>query len=566
MIRTIVNTFIPGIQWIHTYKSKFLKGDCIAGLTVAVMLVPQAMGYALLAGLPPVIGLYASTVPIVLYAFFGSSKHLAVGPVAMVSLLVFSTASGLAPPGSPQFISLVVLISLISGAMQIVLGICHGGFIVNFISDAVIVGFTSAAALIIAISQTGHLLGITLKGGSFIPIASALINKIDHTHLITLGLSVVCIFTLLILKKKAPQFPAGLLTVVSATLFVYLLRLDEVGVAIIGTVPQGIPRFSLPNMNCIEISKLLPGSATIVFVGYMESIAIARSLATRGKYAVSPDNELLGLGAANIGAAFFSGYPVTGGLSRTAVNYDAGANTPLASLFTAGIIVLTLLFFTPLFHFLPKAVLASIIVVAVAGLVEVAAWRNLFRIRISDGIVVVATFLATLFIGIEYGILLGIAFSLILFLWLSAHPGIVELGFVKEEDAYLNRLRYPLAVAVPNTLILRIDGPLFFANTAFIENYIRNALADKNELNHIVINFSGVNNADAVSIDRFRKFIGEYERQSIQFSFAEMKGVVRDLFLKAKWQECCNQRITYISLHTVMQEMNKRPVKGGAIL
>jgi SulP family sulfate permease len=342
---------------------------------------------------------------------------------------------------------------------------------------------------------------------------------------------------------------------VIVTLITALFGLDKMGVAVLGTVPGGMPRFSVPEIDVSMVTRLLPGSMALVFVGFMESIAIARSLADRGGYQVQPNNELIGLGLANMGAGLFSGYPVTGGLSRTAVNYESGAKTPLSSLVTAGIILLTLLFLTPLFYFLPKAVLASVIIVAVAGLVELSAWHRLFSVKFTDGSISAITFLTTLLAGIEYGILTGITSSLIVFIWNASRPEISELGYVKEERAYLNIKRYPRARTFPGILIIRVDGPFFFANTGFIKDYIRSAVALKKGVTDVIINMSGVDSADAVSLNSFGKFVGEYALRGIHFRLAEIKGAVRDLFIKARWEECCGQKIEYKSLQTVMFEI-----------
>lgn len=371
--RIMPQTVIPALKWLGQYDRSNISKDLSAGLIVAVMLVPQGMAFAMLAGLPPVIGLYASTFPLIVYALFGSSRQLAVGPVAMVSLLVFSGISKLAQPGSEQYISLVLLLSLMVGViLQVAMGLMRLGFFVNFLSHAVISGFTSAAAIVIWLSQLNHLLGIKLSAGhSVIHLVAEVVQRIGETHQVTFTIGLGSIAVLLLFKPKMPSFPAPLLVVAVSALTVYLLQLHRLGVKIVGHVPQGLPGFSLPPLRLDSTGILLPTALTVLFVGFMESIAIAESIAAKERYKIDSNLELKGLGLANVVSSLFSGYPITGGFSRTAVSYQAGARTPLASIFTALIVILTILFLTPLFYYLPNAVLAAIIMVAVVGLVDV---------------------------------------------------------------------------------------------------------------------------------------------------------------------------------------------------
>ncbi|MBS3905976.1 MAG: hypothetical protein KGZ49_02960, partial [Syntrophaceae bacterium] len=378
----MLQTIVPAIGWLKGYKLSNLKSDLTAGTIVAIMLIPQGMAYAMLAGLPPVMGLYASTFPLILYALFGSSKHLAVGPVAMISLLVFTGVSLHAEPGSDQYIQLVLLLSLMVGVFQFLLGLLGAGFFINFVSHAVISGFSSAAAIIIGLSQLGHLLGIKLSvHHSVLQSLWEAIERIGGIHPITLGIGLASIVLHILLKRWAPRLPASLLVVAGSIMLTYLLRLDQSGVRIVGDIPQGLPGLIFPTMSLDSINLLLPASMTILFVGFMESISIAKLIAVKERYKINSNHELRGLGLANMAAALFSAYPVTGGFSRTAVNHQAGARTGLASMISAGLILLILLFLTPLFYYLPNAVLASIVVVAVSGLIDFKGVRHFFKIR-----------------------------------------------------------------------------------------------------------------------------------------------------------------------------------------
>ncbi len=545
---------LPSFQWLRSYRRGDLKGDLSAGLIVAIMLVPQGMAYAMLAGLPPVMGLYASTFPLIVYALMGSSRHLAVGPVAMISLLVFAEVSSLAEPGSEHFISLVLLLTLLVGAMQLMMGIFRLGFFINFFSHAVISGFTSAAAIIICVSQLGQLLGISIPPHpSVFYLLAEVVTRIGETHWITLLIGGASIGIQLLFKWKTPRFPAPFLTVVAGTLLTCSLRLHETGLRIVGNVPAGLPEFSPPEFSLESVGLLLPSAVTILFVGFMESISVAKWIASKERYKIDSNQELKGLGLANIVASFLSAYPVTGGFSRTAVNYQAGGRTGLASILTATIILLTLIFLTPLFYHLPQTVLASIVIVAVLGLVDVKEAKHLFKLKKVDGWTLTLTFFATLAMGGVKGILLGMAFSLLVFVWRSAHPHAAELGYLEKEDVFRNIRRYPEAKNYPEVLIVRVDASLYFANMRFLEDLLRKSLADRPGVKWVIMDLSGVNDMDAVAIDNLEEIMETYQERGIRFLFAEMKGPVRDLVERAGWQEKYGAQIKYPSIRHALR-------------
>lgn len=554
----MLRKIIPAIDWMTNYKKSDLKGDLSAGLIVAIMLIPQGMAYAMLAGLPPVIGLYASTIPLIIYALFGTSRQLAVGPVAMVSLLVFSGISTLATPGTEEYLSLAILLAFMVGMIQFLLGFLRLGFLVNFLSHAVISGFISASAVIIGLSQLKHLLGIKLSGGeNVVELLIEAAQKIGQTNPTTLGIGLASIFILVLIKKVAPKIPGPLLVVVGSTLLVYMMKLDQVGVKIVGEVPQGIPSLSLPSLDLGAMQSLLPAALTISFIGFMESIAMAKAIASKEKYKVHSNKELIGLGLANIGGSFFSAYPVTGGFSRSAVNYEAGARTPLATIITSIIIVLTLLFFTPLFYYLPQTVLAAIIMVAVYGLIDVKEAIHLFKIRPVDGWTLVLTFISTLTLGIEMGILIGFIFSLIIFIGRSAYPHVAELGYLSEKNVFRNVKRYPEAKTDPEVLIFRVDASLYFANMAFLEDRLRERLADRPDVKWVIFDFSGVNAIDAVAIDALEELIEAYQNEDRQLLFVGVKGPVLDLMKKAGWDKKYKGKIGYLSIEEALRAIGK---------
>ncbi|SHH79884.1 SulP family inorganic anion transporter [Virgibacillus chiguensis] len=549
---------VPAFDWLPNYNRSDFSGDLSAGLIVAIMLIPQGMAYAMLAGLDPVIGLYASTIPLIIYALFGTSRQLAVGPVAMVSLLVLSGVSTLAEPGSSEYVSLVLLLMLMVGLIQLLLGVLKLGFLVNFLSHAVISGFTSAAAIIIGLSQLKDLTGVTYESGKsevFLLIGEA-VKRISEINPITITIGIGSIVLLILFKKYVKKIPGPIVVVTISILAVYVFNLYEDGVSIVGQVPKGLPAFSFPTFTMDSIVALLPIAFTITFVGFMESIAMAKAIAAKEKYKVNANQELIGLGLANVGGSFFSAYPVTGGFSRSAVNYQAGARTPLASIITAVLIMLTLLFFTDLFYYLPKAVLAAIIMVAVYSLIDFHEAKNLFQLNRADGWTWILTFLATLVFGIQTGILIGIVFSLLVYVGKNAYPHIAELGFVESRGVYKNKQRYPDAMDDPEVIIFRVDADLFFANMSFVEDKLCNRLAEKPDTKYIIMDFSGVNSMDAVSIHSLEEMM-QTCKQHTQFLFAGIKGPVMDVLEKANWNKKYHQLIHYITIEEAVKAIEK---------
>lgn len=554
----MIQKLIPSLKWIREYHPTQFKDDLLAGLLVSIMLIPQGMAYAMLAGLPPVIGLYASTFPLIAYALFGSSRHLAVGPVAMISLLVFSGVSSVAEPGSERYLELVLLLTFLIGLLQWLMGLLRLGFFINFFSHAVLSGFTSAGAIIIFISQLGHLLGIKVPfQHSIIHFVIEIVPRIGETHLMTLLLGLGGVGVQLFLKWKFPRFPAALFAVTGSILLVYIFGLDQTGLKVVGHIPRGFPPFSLPPFRPEEVSLLLPIALPILFVGFMESVSIAKLIATKERYKIDSNQELRGLGFANVIASFFSGYPVTGGFSRTAVNYQSGARTGLASIITGVFVLLVLLFLTPLFYYLPHTILASIVMVAVLGLIDVKGVKHFFRVKPLDGWTFLLTFVTTLTLGSEQGILIGMVFSLLVFIWRSAHPHIAELGWVKNENLFRNLLRYPETITFPGVLLLRVDASLYFANTGFLEDYLQQRLSEKPEVRWVILDLSGVNDMDAVAIDALEEMMDNYRERGIQFLFTAMKGPVRDLVQRAGWKERYGDIYHYPSLNHALAHLEQ---------
>lgn len=552
----MLGRFVPACEWLRTYKNAYWRNDLTAGLIVAVMLVPQAMAYAALAGLPPVIGLYASTIPLFVYALFGSSRHLAVGPVAIVSMVVHAECSKLAAPGSPEYITAVLALCVLVGVLQLAMGLLRTGFIVNFLSHGVISGLTSAAAILIALSQLKHLLGIPLHAHhSLFGVLSELGSRWSEVHTLTLLLGLVSTILLLFFKNRWPRFPAAIMVVILATILVYFLRLENAGMSIVGEVPGGLPQLRWPGLSWAMVHTLLPAAVVITLIGFVESISIAQIIADKQRYHVDANRELRALGLANLAAAVTGGYPVTGGFSRTAVNYQAGARTGMASVFTATFILLTLLFFTPLFYYLPNAVLAAIVIAAVIDLVDIKAAITLFSLKRSSGVSLVLTFVVTLGFGIETGVLSGVLFTLLVFIWRSAHPHAAELGYVNPGIGFRNIDRYPGATTYPGVLILRVDASLYFANMAFLEDLLRRSVHEKEELQWILMDFSGVNDIDGCAVQSLEQLMRAYRETGIRFALAAVKGPVRDVLKRSSWPDLLGAHMEYASVQQALNHI-----------
>ncbi len=553
------NRLFSLIPWLRNYNRQDLQGDSIAGLVVAVMLVPQAMAYAMLAGLPPVYGLYAATLPLLAYALLGTSRQLAVGPVAIVSLLVADACAGMISSGADAITlaGLAALLALLVGGIQIGLGLCRAGFLINFVSHAVVSGFTSAGAIMIGLSQIKHLLGIKMSGGhSAVALGLEVLKNIGDTHLLTLAIGVTAIAILLFARYRRWRLPITLPVIVGAILLTWGFNLEEHGLQAVGIVPGGLPAWRWPDISLGSIRQLLPSALVIVFIGIMESIAVAKWIATREKYRIDANREMLGLGFSNIVSGLFSGYPLAGGFSRTAVNYQAGARTPLAAVFTAALVLLTLLFLTPLFTHLPNAVLAAIIMVAVIGLIDFKEARHLFTVKKADGWTFVVTFLVTLSFGMDKGLLAGIAFSLALFVLRSARPRLAILGRVGENE-FRDLRRYPDAVTQPTVLILRFEASFYFANAGFVEERIRSQLVQKSAVRWVLLDMSGVNDIDGVAVSMLTELMRDCAPTGVQFAFAGMKAAVRDIAERAGWENTLGERMYYANLPQALTALPK---------
>ena len=531
-----MNRIFPILEWLPNYNKSQFKGDLSAGLTVGVMLIPQGMAYAMLAGLPPIYGLYASIFPIIIYSIFGTIRQLAVGPVAMDSLLVAAGVGALATTGSEEYITLAILLAFMVGCLLLVMGIFRLGFLVNFLSRPVISGFTSAAALIIASSQLKHLFGLNLGRSTYLhQTLIALGKNITDTNLYTLAIGAAGIIIIKLIKKYKPALPSQLVVVVLGILAVWGLQLHDKGVSIVKEVPQGLPSFGIPNINKSDIVDLLPIAITIALIAFMEAISVGKAIQARHKnFEINPNKELIALGLANIIGSFFKSFSVTGGFSRSAVNDQAGAKTGMAGVVSAGLIILTLLFLTPLFYYLPKAVLASIIIVAVLGLINVRMVKYLWLTDKADLGMLVATFLGTLFLGMQWGVLVGVGLSLLILLIKTARPHYAILGKIPNEPHYKNVMRFPELETSDDTLIIRFDAGLYFANISYFKSVIKKEIIKKGDsLKAFFLNADSINNIDTTAIYALEEILEECRSRGIEFYIIAVKGPVRDALKKS---------------------------------
>ncbi len=547
---SVLEKRLPIIAWVRNYKKADLRGDLSAGITTAVMIVPQGMAYAMLAGLPPIMGLYAAIVPLIVYAIFGTSRQLAVGPVAMDSLLVFSSVSVLAKVGTDQYITLTIVLAFVAGAIQVIMGIFRLGFLVNFLSKPVISGFTAAAALVIAFSQLKDILGIQIQRTHLIhTILLQAIGELGSTSIITLCIGLLSIVTMVMLKKKSPMFPRALSVVAVGTLATYFFELTRLGVAVVGDVPAGFPIPQLPVIDKEILLTILPTAAIVALIGFMEAISISKGLATKHGYDLDPNQELIGIGLANIAAGIFRGYTVTGGFSRTAVNESAGANTPLAALITAALVTVTLLYLTPLFYFLPRSVLAAIIITSVFGLIDIGVAKHLWKIKRRDFGLYLLTFFATLAFGIVVGLGVGVAASLIVFIERSTKPHFAVLGRIENTTSYRNIKNYENLERYENLLLLRIDSQFYFGNVNFLKSTIDEQGKLHGPLKAVILDMSGVNQIDATGEGALCEIQTRLEGEGITLFFANMKKPVSRVLVAG---EVCDDKETekvFLTVH-----------------
>lgn len=561
----MLKQYFPILQWLPDYKKSYLSGDIGAGLTVGIMLIPQGMAYAMIAGLPPVFGLYASLIPQVVYAIMGTSRQLAVGPVAMDSLLVASGLGALALSGIDEYIAMAIFLALFMGLIQLGLGLLRMGFLVNFLSKPVISGFTSAAAIIIGLSQLKHLLGTDIKGSNQIHILlKNAIATVSDTNWIALAIGLLAIVVIKSIKRFNSRIPAALVVVVLGVLTIYFFNLNEQGVKIVGEVPSGLPSLKVPAFDFSRVSELLPIALTLALIAFMEAISVAKAIEEKHTdYKVDSNQELIALGTANMLGSFFQSYPTTGGFSRTAVNDQAGAKTGVAPIVSALVVGLTLLFLTPLFYYLPNAVLAAIIMVAVFGLIDLNYPIELFKNRRDEFYLLLATFLITLTVGIKEGILLGVLISLLLLVYRTSRPHIAVLGRISNTDYFKNIARFPEDTETfSDILIIRFDAQLYFGNTEYFKKELQNQLDLKGEaVKYIILNAEAINYIDSSAIHMLRQIIQELNSKGIKLLVAGAIGPARDIFYSSGLIDAIGKDNFFVKTNEAFEHCNPKHQK-----
>ncbi|NQX86934.1 MAG: solute carrier family 26 protein [Flavobacteriaceae bacterium] len=562
-----IKSVFPILDWLPNYNKAWLKGDISAGLTVGVMLIPQGIAYAMIAGLPPIYGLYTALIPQIIYAIFGTCRQLSVGPVAMDSLIVASGVAVLADIGTENFIEFSILLAFMVGVLQLLFGVFRLGFLVNFLSKPVISGFTMAAALIIAFNQFKHLFGIDVTRDHKIQnLVMDTFAHVNQSNLVTTIIAIVTIGILYILKFKFPKVPAALVVVVLGLLAAKLFHLESFGVQLVGEVPEGLPSFRMPVFDRTIIVKLYPVALTLAFVGFLEAVSMSRVVeVNHDDYNMVPNQELVALGLSNMVGSFFQTYPATGGFSRTAVNDQSKAKTHLASLIAASVIGLTLLFLTPIFYYLPKAILGAIILVAVLSLIDFKVPKHLFRYAKRDLIILNATFIVTGMVGITEGIIVGVILSLVMLIYNSTRPHVAVLGNIPGTELYRNVGRFKDVITCQNILIVRFDAQLHFANIAYFKSILENFSKLKGkDLEVLIIHGESLNSVDSTAIFTLIEVYKYYKSKHVQIAFTSLKGPVRDKMVKSGLMELVGSEYFFMGIQQAVDyfetDCKKNPI------
>ncbi|WP_439120192.1 SulP family inorganic anion transporter [Marivita sp.] len=550
--------YFPILDWGRTYDRNAFSNDMIAAVIVTIMLIPQSLAYAMLAGLPPEAGIYASIAPIILYAIFGTSRALAVGPVAVVSLLTASAVGQVADAGTVGYAVAALTLAFLSGAFLVLLGVLRLGFLANFLSHPVIAGFITASGILIAFSQLKHLLGVTAHGHTLPELLMSIGAHLGETNVITVIIGVSATAFLFWVRKGlkpalrrlgASQKLADVLTkagpvaaVAVTTISVWLFGLNDKGVKIVGEVPQGLPPLTLPSLSPDLIGQLLMPAILISIIGFVESVSVAQTLAAKKRQRIDPDQELIGLGAANIGAAFTGGYPVTGGFARSVVNYDAGAETPAAGAFTAVGLAIAAVALTPLVYFLPTATLAATIVVAVLSLVDFSILKKTWGYSKADFTAVAATILLTLTMGVEVGVASGVGISILLHLYKTSRPHVAEIGLVPGTQHFRNIHRHNVETD-PTVLSLRVDESLYFVNARFLEDLVQARVSEGCAIKNVILMFSAVNEVDFSALESLEAINQRLTELGIGLHLSEVKGPVMDRLKSTHFVHELNGRV-----------------------
>ena len=564
--------YLPASVWLKTYNKTSFKNDTVASLIFTIMVIPQSLAYAMLAGLPAITGLYASILPSILYSLFGTSRSLAVGPVALTSVMTASAILPFATTGSEHYATIAILLAFMSGVFLMVLSLLKLGFLTNLLSHPVVSGFISASALLIVIGQVKYLLGIESSGSTLLPLASSLYGHASEVNLPTLTLSTVAIIALLIMRRYFARFlekcgcsqqyvqlfgkSGPVLVVVLTTVTVAWLSLDEMGVSIIGAVPSTPLGLNFQQLSWQLVKELLPNAVLISIVGFIGSVSVAQSFAAKRRQDIDPNQELVGLGLANIGSAACGAFPVTGGFSRTVLNADCGSTSPMTGIISAFFILLTLLFLTPLFYYLPKAILAAIISLSMLQLVSVADLKDLWRFSKKEASLLIITFSVVMVEGMETGLIVGVVLSILFFLWHTSHPHIAIVGRLPGTEHYRNVQRFAVETH-PTILTVRIDENLFFANARVFEERLQYLVSQNREIKHLVLMCTAINMIDASALQSLEKIVDRLKDSGVKLHLSEVKGPIMDRLKDSTLIEHLSGKI-FISQHEAIKELEDK--------
>jgi SulP family sulfate permease len=565
---------MPVFDWGRRYDRDALGNDLVAAVIVTIMLIPQSLAYALLAGLPAETGIYASIAPIVLYAIFGTSRALAVGPVAVVSLMTAAAIGNIAEPGSPELLLAGVTLAFLSGAFLILLGVFRLGFLANFLSHPVIAGFITASGILIAMSQLRHVLGISAGGANLPELLQSLFEHLGEINWITFAIGVSAtaflfwvrkgLMPLLLSTGMKPKLAgvlakAGPVAAVFVTTFIaWVFNLGETaGVRIVGDVPQGLPPLTMPSFSPDLLGQLIGPAVLISIIGFVESVSVAQTLAARKRQRIVPDQELIGLGAANVGAAFTGGYPVTGGFARSVVNFDAGAETPAAGAYTAVGLLLAAMLLTPLIYNLPQATLAATIIVAVLSLVDFSILKKTWTYSRADFAAVTATIALTLLFGVEVGVTAGVLLSILIHLYKSSRPHMAVVGRVPGTEHFRNVKRHKVEID-ETVLTLRVDESLYFANARYLEDSLYDMVAARPQLKHVVLMCPAVNEIDMSALESLEAINERLHALGVTFHLSEVKGPVMDRLRRGDFLQHLSGKV-FLSQHQAALELAAGP-------
>lgn len=569
--------YFPIFHWLSSYRLSTFRQDLMAAFVVTIMLVPQSLAYALLAGVPAQVGLYASIIPLILYAIFGSSHALSVGPVAVISLMTATISSSIVAATGSDYLTVVILLALMSGIMLVLMGLLQLGFLANFLSHSVMVGFITASALIIALSQFKLIFGLNFSGNTLPQLLQGFFTHLSELHLATTLIGLVSLALLYLVRSLLPRWLtqkqvnknltgtvrrfAPVVIIVLTTGIVWLFELDQQGVAVIGTIPTGLPTFSFPVFTSINWQPLLLGALLISLIGFIESVSVGQTFAMKKYERIDPNQELLGLGMANIGAALSGGMPVTGGFSRSVVNQDAGAQTPAAGIFTGVGLLVVILWLTPWLSYLPLATLAATIVAAVLPLIDYHSLQYTWRYDKADFAVMLFTILFTLFQSIESGIIAGVVLSMALHFYRTSKPHIAILGLIEGSEHFRNIKRYQ-TITHPEIVMLRIDENLYFPNVCFWQNYINRVMTENPQMKHLVLVCSAINYIDASALESLHSLNYQLRNSGIQLHLAEIKGPVYERLAKIGFIHTISGKI-FVSAYNAWHQLTQSKELDG---